>query len=213
MRSAGPDEAGKLETCCHEGRTGKGQPRPWPRRHEDCSGQLTDVFPTCYGNSGRRPPPFTVASASHPLGSPFLGRRRDQGETIIMQKKPAAGVKKGDKPEQAEAKKPQQAEAKKPEQAEGITTARTPDKADVTTKPAKAKKKPPIASQGVWGLDLGQCALKALRLQEIDGQLTATAFDYVEYPKILSQPDADPDQLIREALQQFLSRNDIRGDQ
>ena len=46
---------------------------------------------------------------------------------------------------------------------------------------------------GVWGIDLGQCALKAVRLQEVDGQLTATAFDYVEYPKILSQPDADPD--------------------
>jgi type IV pilus assembly protein PilM len=65
---------------------------------------------------------------------------------------------------------------------------------------------------GVWGIDLGQCALKALRLQEIDGQLQATAFDYVEYPKILSQPDADPDQLTREALEQFLSRNSLKGD-
>src|SRR5947207_10356082 len=65
---------------------------------------------------------------------------------------------------------------------------------------------------GVWGIDLGQCALKALRLENIDGQLQATAFDYVEYPKILSQPDADPDQLIREALTQFLSRNQVRGD-
>src|SRR6516164_5979914 len=65
---------------------------------------------------------------------------------------------------------------------------------------------------GVWGIDLGQCALKALRLQEIDGQVTATAFDYVEHPKILSQPDADPDQLTREALEKFLSRNSLRGD-
>src|SRR4051812_10905167 len=65
---------------------------------------------------------------------------------------------------------------------------------------------------GVWGIDLGQCGLKALRVQEEEGQLTATAFDYVEYPKILSQPDADPDQLIHEALQTFLSRNDLRGD-
>src|SRR3954468_4050836 len=65
---------------------------------------------------------------------------------------------------------------------------------------------------GVWGIDLGQCALKALRLQEIDGQLVATAFDYVEYPKILNQPDADADQLTREALEQFLSRNSLRGD-
>src|SRR6516164_408491 len=66
---------------------------------------------------------------------------------------------------------------------------------------------------GVWGIDLGQCALKALRLENIDGQVTATAFDYVEHPKILSQPDADPDQLIREALEKFLSRNTLRGDQ
>jgi type IV pilus assembly protein PilM len=65
---------------------------------------------------------------------------------------------------------------------------------------------------GVWGIDLGQCALKALRVQEVDGQIVATAFDYVEYPKILSQPDADPDQLIREALNTFLSRNTLRGD-
>jgi type IV pilus assembly protein PilM len=65
---------------------------------------------------------------------------------------------------------------------------------------------------GVWGIDLGQCALKGIRLQEVDGQLTATAFDYVEYPKILSQPDADADQLTREALEQFLSRNSLKGD-
>src|SRR2546421_3069680 len=69
-----------------------------------------------------------------------------------------------------------------------------------------------IPQAGVWGIDLGQCALKALRLQEVDGQLTATAFDYVEHPKILSQPDADPDQLTREALEKFLSRNNLRGD-
>src|SRR5260370_8614455 len=65
---------------------------------------------------------------------------------------------------------------------------------------------------GVWGIDLGQCALKAIRLEEIDGQATATAFDYVEHPKILSQPDADPEQLTREALEKFLSRNTLRGD-
>ena len=70
----------------------------------------------------------------------------------------------------------------------------------------------PAQPIGVWGIDLGQCGLKAIRLQEIDGQLVATAFDYVEHPKILSQPDADPDQLTREALDKFLSRNSLRGD-
>src|SRR5271165_1384176 len=65
---------------------------------------------------------------------------------------------------------------------------------------------------GVWGIDLGQCALKAIRLEQINGEVTATAFDYIEHPKILSQPDADPDELTREALQQYLSRNSIKGD-
>ncbi|MFQ3652502.1 MAG: type IV pilus assembly protein PilM, partial [Gemmataceae bacterium] len=74
------------------------------------------------------------------------------------------------------------------------------------------------AAPGVWGIDLGQSALKALRLQMVknaDGVevLTATAFDFVEYPKNLTQPDADPDHLIREALLQFLSRNSLKGDQ
>jgi type IV pilus assembly protein PilM len=65
---------------------------------------------------------------------------------------------------------------------------------------------------GYWGIDIGQCALKAIRLQIIDNKLTATAFDYVEHPKILSQSDADPEQLTREALEKFLSRNPIKGD-
>jgi len=69
-----------------------------------------------------------------------------------------------------------------------------------------------VTQQGVWGIDLGQCALKAIRIEEIDGVLTATAFDYVEHPKILSQPDADPDELTREALTKFLERNNLRGD-
>ncbi len=67
--------------------------------------------------------------------------------------------------------------------------------------------------KGVWGVDIGQCALKALRLEMIEGKPVATAFDYVEHPKILSQPDADPDQLIREALDKFLSRNEIKHDE
>src|SRR5262245_29624882 len=64
----------------------------------------------------------------------------------------------------------------------------------------------------VWGIDLGQCALKAIRLELIEGELVATAFDYIEHPKILSQPDADPDALTREALDKFLANNSIKGD-
>src|SRR5438105_1186099 len=65
---------------------------------------------------------------------------------------------------------------------------------------------------GVWGIDLGQCALKAIRIEKTNDDIVATTFDYVEYPKMLNQPDAEPDQLLREALEQFLSRNVVRGD-
>lgn len=67
----------------------------------------------------------------------------------------------------------------------------------------------------VWGIDIGQSALKALRCRphESDsGRLVVEAFDYVEYPKLLSQPDAEPAELVREALATFLERNELKGD-
>jgi type IV pilus assembly protein PilM len=70
-------------------------------------------------------------------------------------------------------------------------------------------------SDAVWGIDIGQCALKALRCrphEKDDNRLVVEAFDYIEYPKILTQPEANRDELIREALQQFVSRNDLTGE-
>jgi len=69
-------------------------------------------------------------------------------------------------------------------------------------------------TRAVWAIDIGRCALKALRCSagEDEGKLTVEAFDYIEYPKILSQPEADPVALVAEALQTFLSRNDVKGD-
>ena len=68
-------------------------------------------------------------------------------------------------------------------------------------------------TQAVWALDIGQAALKALKLVpgETPDSVLAEAFDFVEYPKILSQPDADPEALVSEALGTFLDRNDLKG--
>lgn len=63
----------------------------------------------------------------------------------------------------------------------------------------------------VWGIDIGQCALKALKLSHVGGEVQAVAFDIIEHAKILSQPDADRNQLIRNALEQFLARNSVAG--
>jgi type IV pilus assembly protein PilM len=66
----------------------------------------------------------------------------------------------------------------------------------------------------VWGIDIGQCALKALRCRphEKERRLVVEAFDYIEYPKILTQPESEPAELVREALATFLSRNELAGD-
>ena len=69
-------------------------------------------------------------------------------------------------------------------------------------------------SDAVWGIDIGNCSLKALRCRpaEQDGRVLAEAFDYIEYPKILTQPGAEPSELVHDALTEFLSRNTLRGD-
>jgi len=68
-------------------------------------------------------------------------------------------------------------------------------------------------NQAVWALDIGQAALKAIKLVpgESPDQVMAEAFDFIEYPKILSQPDADPEALVSEALGTFMDRNDLKG--
>jgi type IV pilus assembly protein PilM len=67
---------------------------------------------------------------------------------------------------------------------------------------------------GAWGIDIGQAGLKAIRLEIGDAteQVVATAFDYIAHPKILSQPDAIPEELISQALAKFLKQNDIKND-
>ncbi|MFH1748657.1 MAG: type IV pilus assembly protein PilM [Planctomycetota bacterium] len=70
------------------------------------------------------------------------------------------------------------------------------------------------ATNAVWGIDVGQCSLKAIKLRLAgEDQVEAVAFDLIEHPKILSQPDAEPDELIKGALEKFTSRNDWQGDQ
>ncbi|MGB8853260.1 MAG: type IV pilus assembly protein PilM [Pirellulales bacterium] len=66
-----------------------------------------------------------------------------------------------------------------------------------------------------WGIDIGKCGLKALRGRLAPGdprKFVAEGFDYIEYPMLLSQPEADATELVRAALEEFTKRNDLRGD-
>lgn len=69
------------------------------------------------------------------------------------------------------------------------------------------------STNAVWGIEVGQCALKAVRLRPTgEDQFELVAFDLIEHPKLLSQPDADTDELIRAALDKFAERNEWQGD-
>lgn len=68
--------------------------------------------------------------------------------------------------------------------------------------------------RAAWGIDIGQSALKAIKIRGVPGtnQIVAEAFDYIPYPKILSQPDAIPDEIVPQAMETFLGRNQLKGD-
>ena len=69
-------------------------------------------------------------------------------------------------------------------------------------------------AKSAWGIEIGQAGLKAIRLRSAENgqKVFAVAFDYIPHPKILSQPDAIPEELIREAMKTFLERNKVDGD-
>lgn len=64
--------------------------------------------------------------------------------------------------------------------------------------------------KAIWGIDMGHAALKALKLRAVSAdKAEVVAFDYIEHSKMLSQPDADRDALIAEALETFSSRHQL----
>ncbi|MBN1488877.1 MAG: type IV pilus assembly protein PilM [Phycisphaerae bacterium] len=67
-------------------------------------------------------------------------------------------------------------------------------------------------TRAVWGIDVGQCALKALRIRPVGDKVEVLAHEHIEHAKILSQPDADRTALVAKALETLLSKHDIRQD-
>lgn len=66
-------------------------------------------------------------------------------------------------------------------------------------------------ARAVWGIDVGSSALKALRCHAgSGGEIVADAFDYIEYRSLLTPAGAQQDRLVAAALQEFVSRNELR---
>ena len=66
--------------------------------------------------------------------------------------------------------------------------------------------------RGIWAIDIGSNALKALRLHETEHGLSVSAFDYVEHSTVLSAEDLTEDEIkeeIGKTLHTFVSNNDI----
>ncbi|MHC4986202.1 MAG: hypothetical protein ACYTFO_08625, partial [Planctomycetota bacterium] len=60
-------------------------------------------------------------------------------------------------------------------------------------------------AMAAWGIDIGQCAMKAIKLVDYGDEIEVEDFAVIEHPEILSQPDVDRPGLIRQALEGFLS--------
>jgi type IV pilus assembly protein PilM len=73
------------------------------------------------------------------------------------------------------------------------------------------KEKAMAANKGVWGIDLGQCALKAIRLRPAEEKDKVEVADhvYIEHSRILSHPAADRPALVADAMKKFIDQHDL----
>ena len=62
-----------------------------------------------------------------------------------------------------------------------------------------------------WGIDVGNRALKAIRLSPGPDGLRIDDFDVVEHEQVLSNAGDNKDTLIQTALANFVQRHDMRG--
>ena len=71
-----------------------------------------------------------------------------------------------------------------------------------------------MASGAVWGIDVGQCALKALRCRADDDPKKSSPMRSTtsSIRRFSASPAPSPSNLIGDALKQFLSRNTVLGD-
>jgi len=70
------------------------------------------------------------------------------------------------------------------------------------------------SAKTAWGIDVGNCALKAIKLTVGSDGVEVLDFAVIEHEKMLSQPELDPEQRIRlvaGALELFLAEHDVSG--
>ena len=65
------------------------------------------------------------------------------------------------------------------------------------------------APNTAWGIDIGQCALKAVKVRRTEEQMMVEAFEVIEHSSMLSQPDVDAEIVIHQTMDELLQRVDL----
>jgi type IV pilus assembly protein PilM len=63
-----------------------------------------------------------------------------------------------------------------------------------------------------WGIEIGQFAIKAIRLERNGSEVEVTDFSVVPHRKVLSTPDIDIAEVTRLSLGQFISEKELEGE-
>ncbi|HWL93821.1 MAG TPA: type IV pilus assembly protein PilM [Phycisphaerae bacterium] len=65
--------------------------------------------------------------------------------------------------------------------------------------------------QPIWGIDVGQVSLKAIKLQAAGDKVEMLGFDHIEHSQILSQAETDATEIAKKSIATFASRNELSG--
>lgn len=66
--------------------------------------------------------------------------------------------------------------------------------------------------KAVWGIDVSKFAVKAVKVERVKDHLEITGLDVIEHPVPTGQEPVDTDQLIKDAINQILARNQARNE-
>ncbi|NUM33575.1 MAG: type IV pilus assembly protein PilM [Candidatus Brocadiae bacterium] len=69
-----------------------------------------------------------------------------------------------------------------------------------------------MASNEVWGIDIGKSALKAVKMKKLKDQVEITAIDIIEYDQSAEAENVDKEEQIRQALNEFQARNKVKNE-
>jgi type IV pilus assembly protein PilM len=85
-----------------------------------------------------------------------------------------------------------------------------PEKSGMLAVLLKGKKKPPAVA---WGIDVGRCALKAIKLRydAEKNSLAAEAAEYIEHSTLLNATDTQAEATLAQSLAKFFARDDLKN--